>query len=137
MVQVWTGFFVSTAPGYALSIRPLVNIHPRKDFFAFEAIVETDDFAPCPLFINIQLKTTDREITIRKEFPLFQIQPVLKAAYKSATPDSARIDTVGAEGFDWDGIKSTLRIPGVSETRKSPGQYAARVRRQDKRDRQE
>ncbi|MBP0483037.1 hypothetical protein [Sagittula salina] len=133
VVQIWTGWFVNSAADWALSFRPLVNIAPRKDFSVFEAIVETDDFAPCPLFMNIQLRATDREILIPKEFPLFQVQPLPKAAYRATGPGCSLTTGTEDDAFDWQAAKSTLRIPGVSEVRKGPGQYAAGRRREAKR----
>lgn len=126
VVQVWTGYFVTTAPGWALSIRPLVNIHTSADFTCYEAIVETDDFAPCPLFVNIHIRRTDREVVLRREFPLFQMQPLPKAAFQQTGSTEAAI---GDADFDWDGVVKTLRIPGVSEARPGPGRYGAEIRR--------
>ena len=136
VVQVWTGFFVQTAPGWATQIRPLVNIHTRRDLTVFEAIVETDLFAPCPLFVNIALRATDQEIVIVEEFPLFQMQPVPKEAFQKSKTQQIQVSDMGNSAFDWEGTKRTLRIPGVSETRKSAGQYGAKIRRAGKQDHQ-
>lgn len=126
IVQIWTGLFIQTAPGWATHYRPLSNINKRRDFTVFEAIVETDEFSPCPLFINISLKATDQEIIINEEFPLFQIQPLPKISFQKSKGDALKIEEAGDPGFDWDGVTTTLRIPGVSKSRKSAGQYGAK-----------
>ena len=129
VVQVWSGFFIQTAPGWATHMRPLANIHTRRDVTVFEAIVETDVFAPCPLFINIALRATDQEIIIVEEFPLFQIQPVPKTAFQKSKSDGAQVLDIAEQDFNWDAAKHTLRIPGVSEDRPTAGQYGATIRR--------
>ena len=133
IVQIWTGFFIRTAPGWATHYRPLSNIDKRRDLTVYEAIVETDSFAPCPLFINIALKATDREIIIPEEFPLFQIQPIPKIAFQLSRKDTAKTFEADDEGFDWELLKTTLRIPGVSKDRSGAGQYGAKIRRSAKR----
>lgn len=132
VVQIWTGFFIQTAPGWATQYRPLININKRRDLTVFEAIVETDEFAPCPLFVNIALRATDQEIIITKEFPLFQIQPIPKEAYQQSRKNPVQVFSASDEHFDWEALKETLRIPNVSQERKTAGQYGANIRRINK-----
>jgi hypothetical protein len=129
VIQIWSGLFVQTAPGWALNIRPLPNIHASAAWFAYEAIVETDTFAPLPLFVNLRLVKTDTEILIPRDVPLFQVQPIPREAY--AGPAAQRLDLrdLEAEDFDWQALRGTMRMPGLSQPRTGPGTYGAQVRR--------
>ncbi len=127
IVQIWSGYFVSTKPNWSLNIRAPANCERRSTFSTFEGIVETDKFRPCPLFVNLQLQKTDIEIFLSTERPLFQIQPVLRECY-----------TLGCEHFtiseglsddcDWEGIGHTIRR--AQDVNSQPvGRYAVEARK--------
>lgn len=130
IVQVWTGYFVETAPGLVLQIRPIANGMHLSTFSCFEGIVETDTFRPLPLFINLQLHRTDCEILIQKEMPLFQVVAVERA---SLARQQARTASIADAGFDWQGAAATMRVPGSKAEQRPVGSYGASARRRGRR----
>lgn len=141
VVQIWSGFFVQTAPGWSLMIRDPANFPQSKSFRCFDGVVETDSFAPCPLFMNIQITATDREIVILRDKPLFQVLPILRESYQDAALRDHPIVELDAGGEDgsqitaahWDGIRSTLRRTDAEDAVSRSGTYGAQVRRRAKR----
>jgi hypothetical protein len=131
-VQIWSGFFVATAPGFGIRVRPLVNIHKTATFYCHEAIVETDSFQPCPLFVNIKIVQTGVEIQIRREFPLFQVELVPTDPVGTQDSLDSIADSIAGPQFPWESLRRTLRIDGVSEPRKSAGQYGAAIRKRNR-----
>src|SRR5262245_33737863 len=85
IVQIWSGLFVSTAENWSVIIGPPANLPQNRSFVCFEGLVETDTFKPCPLFVNVRLLTTDREIVIPRSKPLFQVRPVRRESYSEVT----------------------------------------------------
>lgn len=130
-VQIWSGYFVSTAPGWSLLVRPPVNTALRSAFSAYEGIVETDSFKPWPLFINLKLRTTDREIYISKNDPLFQMQPIPQVAYSNEGLSMDVNDNIFEEdnGFNWSGLDKTVRKVSEKKVRR-PGSYAVQRRKE-------
>jgi hypothetical protein len=142
IIQIWSGFFVSTAPGWSVLVRPPANLAQSRTFSCFEGMIETDRFKPCPLFINIRLLSTDRETIIPKLKPLFQLQPIRRDCYADATlkfPDFAALARESGNAFgmndeDWQGVRRTLRSADPLETEHTTGDYAARARRRARRE---
>lgn len=130
ILQIWSGYFIETAEDWSVLIRPPVNYDARSSFSYFEGIVETDQFKPCPLFINIRLLATDREIFIPKDRPLFQIQPLLRASYAAADQQSLVLAPLDADDppFDWQGARRALRKVEDRHGRR-PGTYASSRRK--------
>ena len=129
VVQIWSGYLVETAPGWSANIRPVVNAYRRSAWSAFEGIVDTDTFKPAPLFINIQLHTTDREILFRSDEPLFQIQPIERSSFTKLTAGV----TEGLDqdpSFAWSDFKSTIRLAGEEPP---VGRYAKDARKRKRR----
>ena len=85
LVQIWTGLLCSTAPGWSVLVRPPSNMRGSFLYSAYEGIIETDSFRPCPLFMNIQLLATDVDIQLPKLVPLLQVQPLLRETYSENT----------------------------------------------------
>ena len=128
VVQIWSGYCVVTAPDWSLHVRPPVNIVQSHAYSCYEAIIETDEFKPCPLFINVRLIATDRPIVLRKTKPLFHVQPLPRMSYIGNR--GANITSIAEmSDLDWAGIRDTVR----TENRPAGG-YAARVRRRAKRE---
>lgn len=129
-IQIWSGYFVDTSADWSVLIRPPVNYDTRSLFTCYEGLVETDQFKPLPLFINLKLLATNVEIFIPKFKPLFQVQPILRRCYVEATK---RFETVvgidpDSPDFDWDGFRNTVRsVEHRDENR--PGSYGAERRR--------
>jgi hypothetical protein len=130
ILQIWSGFFVETAPGRSLWIRPLANVHAVSGYVPYEAIVDSDTFRPLPLFVNIRLVRTNAEIFIRREMPLFQVFAIERtsvASQQAVVRPLAREDQDPV--FYWDGLMNTLRIDRVTPPRASVGSYGADRRR--------
>lgn len=134
VVQIWTGYLVSSAPGWATHVRPMPNSDLNSSYSCYEGIVETDDFRPCPLFMNIRLIATDREINLQANKPFFTVQPVPKAAYGRDAQQAEVIDCFtgnqgGLSAEDWDGLRRTMRRSDPRESDRPVGSYGAAVRK--------
>jgi hypothetical protein len=140
IVQIWTGYFVETAPDLWLHIRPVVNKNDVSGYSCYEAIVETDSFLPSALFMNLRILRTDSEILIDKDMPLFQVCAIEKSSVRRQTSVVQSLEDVaavaGAAEADrfWSGLDNTLRISGVTTPRKTVGTYAANARKREKSD---
>ena len=69
LVQIWSGYLIKSAPGWATNIRPPVNLDSRSSISPFEGIVETSVQQFMPLFINFRIIKTDTEIYIPTNRP--------------------------------------------------------------------
>lgn len=142
IVQVWSGFLVSSADDWAILIRAPSNMLYNRRYFCYDGLIETDRFKPCPLFINIRLLPTDCEIVIPTTRPLFQVQPVRRECYSDAVLNSDCLKafapgTDGGEGMsdaDWDGYRKTTRSADPADREHRAGSYGANVRRRGKRE---
>lgn len=142
IIQIWSGFFVSTAAGWSLLVRAPANLVPSRTFAHFEGLIETDEFKPCPLFINIRLLSTDREIVLPRLKPLFQAQPIQRQCYAEATLRYRDFDELARESgnafglteTDWQGIRRTIRSADPTDSSHKVGSYAVRARRRLKND---
>ena len=132
MVQIWSGLFARTEPGWSLHVRAPANLPRSNTHDHYEGIVETDKWFG-PLFINIRLTKTDIPISIDSGFPLMQVQPLQKIDYSDEVLNS--MDTVdGVEQMtaqDWERYRETITRPGRGHAREK-GFYARMVRREKK-----
>jgi hypothetical protein len=132
LVQIWTGFFARTAPGWSLLLRAPANIPRSQGYEHYEGIVETDHWFG-PLFTNVRLTRIDAPIDFDAEFPLVQVQPVHRSVYGDAIDTFkvvAGLDRFGPQ--EWEDFRTTVVVPNVDPHRQR-GQYAAAARRQRKR----
>lgn len=144
IVQIWSGLLVSSSENWSVMIGQLLNVPASQSFVCFEGIVETDVFKPCPLFVNIKLLTTHREILIPKEKPLFQVRPIRRECYAETTLQhtefeglSPKLDNSGSMSEeDWNGYRSTVRKVDPTVENRAPGAYASGTRRRAMQDRQ-
>ena len=129
VVQVWSGLFVKSAPGWSLLIRPPANIPRSQSYEAFEGIIETDRRLG-PLFINIRLTATDRPIEFSIDRPLMQVQPLMRETYAEQHLRSFNFveDLSGLSAEDWNGYRETVVKPNLGAYR-SIGRYAVSVRK--------
>ena len=117
-VQIWSGLLCKAAPGWSVSVRSLVNIPSTNHYRCFEGVVEADQFAPFPLFMNIQLLATNVDIVIPKVQPFFQIQPLLRQTYQGFAHEyevrSGLKDEESGNSLltdeEWIGYRKTVRI---------------------------
>ncbi|MTI04068.1 hypothetical protein E1180_00870 [Roseibium denhamense] len=107
---------------------------PRGPFQVYEGMVETDEFKPCPIFVNIRITETNREIRLPFNVPLAQVQLVPRQVY---TEDQKRVayieqaESVSSE-FPWERFTDTVH----SEPHPR-GRYAVARRKRDQRNRQQ
>jgi uncharacterized protein DUF6065 len=131
IVQIWSGFLVSTAADWSVLIRPAANLTQSHGWFCFEGLVETDHYGPCPLFVNIKLLATDREIVLPATKPLFQVQPLPRAAYiESRRAITRDLSEMSAE--NWQGFRGTIRSAEPGADDHQTGSYGAAARRRAK-----
>ena len=132
VVQIWSGLFVKTAPGWSLLVRPPVNLPRSQSYECYEGILESDHWFG-PLFINLRLTATDRPIEINHKKPLFQVQPLVRETYSEKNLRSSHfVDEIGAlSPADWNAYRETVVKPNRSHYRPI-GAYAAAVRKRGK-----
>lgn len=130
MVQIWSGLFARTQPGWSLLVRSPANLPKSNSYEHYEGIIETDKWFG-PLFINIRLMKTDVPITFDVGYPLMQVQPLQQSTYSEEVLESMdKVD--GVEEFtqdDWESYRQTITKPGRGFEREK-GYYAKMVRRQ-------
>jgi hypothetical protein len=130
VVQIWSGLFVKSAPGWSLLVRPPVNLPRSQSYECYEGIIETDRWFG-PLFINIRLTATDRPIEINHKKPLFQVQPLIRQTY--ADSSFKVVDKLAdLSEAEWNGYRETVVEPNRGHYR-PVGRYAASVRRRGRR----
>jgi hypothetical protein len=129
LVQVWSGLLIGSDANWSIHVRPPANLVQSPAYACYEAIIETDQFRPCPLFINLRLIATDREIVLPRTKPLFQVQPVPRGSYAGPGKTFDVIDIADMTDDDWDGVGDTVRSSDPSDPDHRIGSYAARTRR--------
>lgn len=123
-LQIWSGLLCSTQPGWSLLVRPVVNIRSSHNFNCFEGLVESDQYKPFPLFINMQLLATDVVIKISKTTPLFQIQPLKRETYGDKAHrheireglELAHDGKPSMSDANWAGFRKTIRVDAPGES---------------------
>jgi len=134
-VQIWSGLLIQTKPGWSSLIRPVANTTISGQYFCFEGIVETDHFAPTPLFVNLRLTQTNVPIFFNSLDPLFQVQCVHKSCYSSETLKAFQIDEPEEmTPEDWDGYLNTVRSIDPTKDEHQTGRYATETRKRSKRE---
>ena len=130
MVQIWSGLFAKTDPGWSLLVRSPANLPKTNSYEHYEGIIETDKWFG-PLFINIRLMKTDVPIAFDVGYPLMQVQPLQQSTYSEEVLESME-KAGGVEDFtpeDWENYRQTITKPGRGCEREK-GFYAKKVRRQ-------
>jgi hypothetical protein len=131
-VQVWTGLFARTAPGWSLHVRAPANFPLPGGHVAYEGIVETDRWFG-PLFANFRLTRTGAPIVFDPELPLLQVQPVPRTVLDEATQNATEL-LAGPEDLtaeDWQDYERSVVRPALDPARR-PGAYAAAARRRQR-----
>jgi hypothetical protein len=134
LVQIWTGFFARSAPGWSLLIRPPANIASAGDVLAYEGIVEADVWFG-PVFANLRLSRRNEPVRLSPAHPLLQVQPVPRLAYSDAAQDSMSL-VPGLEDLtsaDWSDFATTI-VERSDSPPDSAGSYAVAARRRRKRE---
>jgi len=143
-VQIWTGLLVESAKDWSILCRPIANYPKSNNHFCFEGIVETDDYSPAPLFINIKLQNTGDSIVFPADEPLFQVQPIHRSCYSPRQLSNYENREVGGdEGLkglsdaQWAGYTKTVKSLDPLAGEHELGQYARETRQREKRERRE
>jgi hypothetical protein len=133
-LQIWTGLIVRTSPGWHLLVRAPANLPNTGGFSLYEGIVEADRWFG-PLFTNLRFTRTHSPITLRPDFPLLQLQPVLETTYRDEILDATEFlpTMAGLTEADWMGYHRTIVIPNEDPDRPF-GAYAKQARRRRKGD---
>ena len=136
-MQVWSGSLIESRPGWSTLVRPLANVTRNAQISCFEGLVETDQFAPSPLFTNLRVCVTNRRIVLPADEPLFQVQVLPRETYSARSLSSA----VCVDMFDDDcdhanmleaklqGYGNTIRTANMAESESPSGRYARAVRK--------
>jgi hypothetical protein len=133
-LQIWTGLMARTAPGWHLLIRAPANLPLTGGFSLYEGIVEADTWFG-PLFTNLRFTRTNSPITLRPDFPLVQVQPLMAAQYADDVLNATEL-VPGMEGMgdaDWSAYHKTIVVPNEDPNRPF-GAYATKARRRRKAD---
>jgi hypothetical protein len=126
VVQIWSGYFARTAPGWSLLSRGPVNI--PKDCEYFDGILETDTWFG-PLFTNIRLARDGVPVEFHPRYPLFQVQPVMPRCYRD--PAFKVFGSADLDAADWERYAATI-VPNTDPMRKL-GHYAVETRKRVRR----
>jgi hypothetical protein len=129
VVQIWTGLFARTMPGWSLNIRPPANLPQPGGFVLYEGIVETDRWFG-PLFTNVRMTRTDVPVRFSADMPLIQVQPLPRTILADSTQNAvpAPIDIEDFTDTDWSDYRRTIVVPNDDPNR-IQGNYAATSRR--------
>ena len=139
-LQIWSGYLAQTAAGWSLNVRGLPNQFVSHSYCVFEGIVESDVFAPVPLFINLQITSTDTPVHFSRLEPLFQIQPLERKSYAETAHELVitpgfHTDAQQSSGVmtrdEWQAFRKTVHIIGGPEPLHL-GDYAVRARKRAK-----
>lgn len=87
VVQVWTGYFVTTDPEVSTWVRGRVNRVGSSAYSVIEGLVETDWWTG-PLFFVLQINKTDFPVQFRQSEPFVQVIPFPR------TPRERRSDAI-------------------------------------------
>jgi uncharacterized protein DUF6065 len=128
VVQIWSGYLATTAPGWGLLARKPANIPITKAYDYFEGIFEADSWFG-PLFTNIRLTRSDVRVDFHKTQPLFQAQPVLRQSYEKPPYEVLEFADMGAD--EWQRFAATM-APNANNMRE-PGHYAVGTRKRRRR----
>ncbi|HLZ69106.1 MAG TPA: DUF6065 family protein [Dehalococcoidia bacterium] len=131
IVMVSTGVLAKTRPGWSLLVRRPANLPQDPGFEVLEGIIETDWWFG-PVASNLRLRKTDTPICFRRAQPLYQLQPLPKAAYAEENLGSGSV----CEGFaalseaDWSAYTRSILPRNTPGAR--PGWYRSEVHRRQR-----
>jgi hypothetical protein len=129
IVQLWTGYFIESAEGWSVLVRPPANLPRSIAFDLYEGIVETDRWFG-PLFTNLRLIKTDVPIHFSTETPLVQVQPLHRSTYAEEVSNAFAVveDPRKFAASAWERYERTIVKPNLDPARPA-GAYASSVRR--------
>lgn len=124
VVQVWSGYFVRTEPGWGLWSRGIANRPKLMPYENLEGIVEAATWFG-PLFTNIRLLRTNSPIHFHPREPFLQVQPLPRAAY--VKPRCAIREASALSSADWEAYAPVAQR--AADHARAPGAYGAAVRK--------
>ncbi|MFC0408496.1 DUF6065 family protein [Roseomonas elaeocarpi] len=130
VVQVWSGLFARSRPGWSLLVRPPVNLPRSRGYDLFEGMVEADRWFG-PLFINVRLTRTHAPVEFAANMPLFQVQPVHRASYTDENLNSFAVEP-GLSSLgpgEWSAYHETVVWPSQNKCPHGRDATAVRKRR--------
>jgi hypothetical protein len=125
VVQIWSGYFARTAPGWALLSRGVANKPKTQPYANFEGIIETNTWFG-PLFTNVQLTRTNSRVEFHMRTPFFQVQPLLRQCYRN--PPFEVLQAADLSPDDWQRFEATIR-PNTDQMRRL-GHHAVEIRKE-------
>ena len=127
IIQVWSGLVAQTRNDWSLVVRPPSNLPRVAGYDVLEGLVETDRWFG-PLFTNIRLTRTDMVVNFNPRVPLFQVQPIQRAAYSDETVNDVVVSELAdMHERDWQAYCRTVVTP--AQVRCPHGAYATSVRK--------
>jgi hypothetical protein len=127
LLQVWTGWFARTAPGYSLLIKSPANLPSSTGYEVLEGIIETDTWFG-PVFTNLRLTRSERPIAFDGMRPFLQAQPIHRDQYSDAHLNRVSVQDAADMPADlWDAYNKSLITPLMLDRERS--HYAKEARR--------
>jgi hypothetical protein len=127
ILQVWTGWFARTAPGYSLLVKRPANLGRAAPYEVLEGVVETDRWFG-PLFANVRLQATGVPILFDGMAPFLQVLPLHRAAYAEEVQNRFSVQDAAAMPAElWTAYERSLIDPVMRNPER--GHYAKAVRR--------
>jgi len=130
IVQIWTGIIARTRPGWSLLVRSPANFPRHPQYDVMEGIIETDWWMGEVISV-IRLCATDQPIEFETNRPLFQVQPIPKAAHRDSFLHAAKM-VEGMENFslaDWKDYAKVQHLRRNPEAKR--GSYKTEVHRRE------
>jgi hypothetical protein len=132
-LQIWTGYFVRTPPGWASLVRAPANFPQNRSLDQFEGLIDSDEWLS-PVFTNVRVCAMDRPLYFDRLRPLVQVQPLPRAV--GATSWDRKLSTVGSlaelDASDWRDFSRTVVDRATQKNQAQPGRYAVAARRRDR-----
>lgn len=130
VVQMWTGLFARTAPGWSLLSRTPANLPRNPAYEQYEGIVEFDKWFG-PVFTNIRITRTETPIEINQLRPILQVQPIPQFAYADQIMNASAVTDAFTQWGEeeWNLYRQHVVAPNSVEDHQ-PGHYSAEIRRQ-------
>jgi hypothetical protein len=128
-VMIWSGWAARTAPDRSLLVRSVPNLPRSSGLDNYEGILEADDWFG-PLFVTARLCRTGVPILVRREHPIFAVQPLPRDAYSAQTLDRfAVVDSLAELGDEqWDRYRQSI-VKNQSDPQRRYGHHAIARRR--------
>ncbi len=126
-LQVWTGLFARTAPGYSLLVRGPANVGRHPHYEVLEGVVEADWWFG-PLFANLRLLTPNLPIRFDSMMPFLQVLPLNRAEYAEEKQNRFTLQEAAEMPPElWQAYERSMIDPLVRNPER--GHYAKVVRR--------